>query len=137
MGLPEELHRVTADLRISGKHWNILYLGLRDEEPVKRIAMMPRQGFRRQDVGKNDWKRLDAVVGAASRDINIWGFPKTQFMRLALDHNLPGSDDAQQQSVGGILQQRRSFSRQLWVGGVPPQEGVRIEQDFHFSRLSV
>src|SRR5690606_17881407 len=59
--------------------------------------------------------------------------PKRQLPELHLDLDLPGADDAEENVVTGIQEGLSHSPRQPGRLTIPPQKGVRVEQEPHAS----
>src|SRR6266498_1907486 len=129
----QQLHVIETEGRIGAEDRQSLDLGLRDEQPVERVAVLLGQRRDVQGVAMEDWKRDDAGPSHQVRHDVLGSVRQPQLPQRVLDRDLPGARRRKQQLVvrGGDELPGR--------GGEPfrrrehPQPHLGVEEDSHSS----
>jgi len=104
-----------------------LKVRLRHQQPVKGIAMQWRKPSGPLGVFNGDGKGPESMnlYGSSNRS------PKSQLSRSAFDGDLPNRHGTDEDLILRQGNGRVKRLRQFGIIRVPPQKGVRVEQQFH------
>ena len=133
MNLPDYPDGILLEHLVSRDDRPVFLHALRNQHAIERIAMMHGKTLESEQMINADRERLDRVLHQFSEHVRTGRPRKIQLARLYLDKNLPDACDAQRKS-SGPGKNVAGVTRHPRIPGKRPQEGMGVEDGFHFGR---
>jgi hypothetical protein len=122
--LPEQLHRITRELRIVRKDGQQLCHRLGNQQTVEGFGVVRRKMFQLKEVLVTDGQQLQAVSVHLVADVPDGRANDIQFAELDLDGDLPEGDKTEEQLMLVRLEDPFGLGREPRVIEQHPDEGV-------------
>ena len=129
--LPEPFDAVSIQRRIAAHERQILRETLRDEHPVKGIAVVQRQAGDPEGVFRREVEQGESVDRQLFWQEFFQRLPQGEFAQTGLDGDFPNAADAQKSFGVRRFQNQLRLGAQLRGVGHEPQERVRVGKNFH------
>jgi len=116
---------ILGDLRVAGDDREALVLGLGDEDPVERIAVLERKLPRRPRMLGGDRQRGEPPAEVANDVLD----GRTELAGALFDRHLPDRRGTHRHEVLRLLDGRASLAGEGRVVDERPDDDVRVEQE--------
>jgi hypothetical protein len=131
--LPDPLNTVAPEDWIGGHDCQSFLEGLRGEQAIEWIAVMEWQAGHPRDMVDVDPKFTKTVRRELFGDEPFDTSGNFELAETRLDGEFPATRDAHEALALRMRNRLSSFRGHLWSVGYPPEEGVGVEQEAHYT----
>ncbi len=133
---PQERNLIFPELRVSRRQSHTFHDRLSHEHAVERVAMKRRERGHRDGVLEAHRKKPERVSAEMLSQKGPKLAIRFETAMGHLDRELPRAGHAERDVVRGVGNRLASGDREPGIVSDPPQEGVSVQEELHFSKAS-